>query len=243
MGLSLFSKERIPMTQQSHPPTQPPECLIQSRSSRYKGGTIIAEDVWTIEVHLQRLCNPDGYRPGECRRCGESCLHVHDYLQRKPVGLEMVPVIRIVRYICAACCATWRVLPAFLPRHLWSVWRHVEAATDAPDSSGSPATAARTSSPASPAQGPVVKGSERPVPSSTLRRWLSRLEASARQLVVLFASRGTDAVCSVSRAVGADATRRMLADAYAVVFDVTPGLRLGAVGTLTDRLERGIRLM
>lgn len=82
------------MTQQSHPPTQPPECLTQSRSSRYKGGTIIAEDVWALEVHLKRVCNPDGYRPDECRRCGESCLHVHDYLQRKPVGLEMVPVIR-----------------------------------------------------------------------------------------------------------------------------------------------------
>lgn len=228
------------MTHQSHPPTQPPECLIQSRSSRYKGGTIIAEDVWTIEVHLQRLCNPDGYRPDKCRRCGGSCLHVHDYLQRKPVGLEMVPVIRIVRYICAACCATWRVLPAFLPRHLWSVWRHVEAATD--DFSDSPSAASCTSNSSSPSECPVV-GAERPVPSSTLRRWLSRLEASARQLVVLFASRGTDAVCSVSRAVGADATRRVLVDAYAAVFDVTRGLRLGAVGALTDRLERGIRLM
>ena len=112
------------------PPPQPEACLMMNRASRYKGGTLIAEQVWSVEEHERRLCSPDGYRPGVCARCHWERLHVHDYLERKPLGLAVVG-LRIARFICAnpACGATWRILPAFLARHLWWTWHKVERAT------------------------------------------------------------------------------------------------------------------
>ncbi|MFW5741390.1 MAG: hypothetical protein ACOC1F_13600 [Myxococcota bacterium] len=208
------------MTHESHPPTQPPECLTQSRASRYKGGTIVDERVWTVDAHLARIADPDGYRPCDCRRCGCTTLHVHDYPERKPVGLAGVPVLKLVRYICVRCGATWRIVPAFLARHLWSVWRRVETATRYDELPREPE-----------------------VPASTWRRWRSRLSASAKQLVVLFASRAAQAVRGVCLLVGGEATRRTLVDAYAATFDAPDGVRLASVGALADRLERGIRLM
>ncbi len=112
------------------PPPQPEACLTSSRASRFRGGTIIAEDVWTLEEHQRRLACADLYRPGTCPRCGGDCLHVHDYPERKPLGIALLVVIRIIRFLCFSpdCGATWRVLPAFLARHLWWTWEAVEAA-------------------------------------------------------------------------------------------------------------------
>jgi hypothetical protein len=67
--------------------------------------------------------------------------------------------------------------------------------------------------------------------------------SSARQLVVLLASRGTALVRAVAEAVGPDATRRTLVDAYASLLRVEPGHKLASVAALVDRLERGVRLM
>jgi len=113
------------------PPPQPEECLILSRKSRFRGGTIVAEDVWTLEEHRRRISSPDGYRPCECARCGHDRLHLHDYLERKPLGALMLCVLTVARFMCAnpSCGATWRVLPAFLARHLWWVWERVERST------------------------------------------------------------------------------------------------------------------
>ena len=122
------------MSRDRLPPPQPEACLTMSRASRYKGGTIIAEDVWSPEEHIRRMSSPDGYRPEVCGRCGSDRLHVHDYPERKPLGVAMLAALRVVRFICAnpSCGATWRVLPAFLARHLWWVWRRVERATTLP---------------------------------------------------------------------------------------------------------------
>jgi hypothetical protein len=189
------------------PPPQPEACLTLSRASRYKGGTIIAEDVWFPDEHDRRMSSPDSYRPGVCGRCGNRRLHIHDYLERKPLGAAMVAALRIVRFICAnpSCGATWRVLPAFLARHLWWVWRRVEGATTSPALATAPAQvptappvplfpgpagsapAAATTYPAGePAteagsSPPERVGRYRPVPERTRARWLERLESSARQ--------------------------------------------------------------
>src|SRR5262249_57182772 len=131
-----------------------------SRVSRYKGGTLIAEDVRDFATHGRRIVDPDGYRPAACPRCGGQVLHVHDYPRRKPCGEPgLPPEIPIVRHICAdpACAATWRILPAFLARHLWRAWPTVE----------------RTVSEAPPPLGPA------PIPERTERRWRSRLAESA----------------------------------------------------------------
>jgi hypothetical protein len=97
--------------------------------SSFKGGTLIAEDVYDLDAHLRRICDPDGYRPDRCPRCGHDVLHVHSYPERHPRGEPgMPPVVRVAQYICAAveCSATWHILPMFLARHLWRAWKTVE---------------------------------------------------------------------------------------------------------------------
>ena len=225
------------MSQERLPPPQPEECLILSRKSRFRGGTIVAEDVWTLEEHRRRMSSPDGYRPGECARCGHDRLHLHDYLERKPLGVLMLCVLTVARFICAnpSCGATWRVLPAFLARHLWWVWERVERAT--------PAEPRPTTAELETSVEPAGARLGRPVPDRTRRRWLGRLTASARQLLVLLASTGTAAVKAVAEKVHLDATRRTLVEAYVESFAPRVGTQLASIGALVDRLERGIRLM
>ena len=66
-----MSQDRLP-----HP--QAPRYLERRYGSSQKGGTLIAEDVRDLETHERRLCDPDGYRPRRCPRCGHDVLHVHD---------------------------------------------------------------------------------------------------------------------------------------------------------------------
>jgi len=260
------------MSRDRLPPPQPEACLTMSRASRYKGGTIIAEDVWSPEEHELRMSRPDSYRPGVCGRCGNDRLHVHDYLERKPLGVAMAATLRIVRFICTnpSCGATWRVLPAFLARHLWWVWRRVEAATMSPSLAADPAPVPMTppvalppgpagSAPAASQPGaecesapiatagsdspPERTGRYRSVPERTRARWLGRLRSSARQLVVLLGTSGTAAIKAVAEAVHLDATRRELVEAYSATCGISPGTRFASLAALVDRLERGIRFV
>jgi len=139
--------------------------------SSFKGGTLIAEDVRDLDAHLRRICDPDGYRPDRCPRRGHGVLHLHCYPERHPRGEPgMPPVVRVAQYICAAdeCSATWRILPMFLARHLWRVWKTVERVA-LPD---------------------AVPSAAPPVPDRTQCRWRARLAAAARVLVVLLAASG-----------------------------------------------------
>jgi len=212
------------MTDHRPPPPEPEDCLIRSRASRYKGGTLIAEDVLDVATHQRRLADPDGYRPARCPRCGGGVLHVHDYPERKPRGEVFAMVLRVVRHICAAraCAATWRTLPAFLARHLWRQWRTVERA-------------------AVPGAPPERKAP--PIPRQTATRWRARLAAAAKQLVVLLATSGGVRLEGLAKTLGLDTTRRELVDAHAVVAKSSVGRRLAEVAALVHRLERGIRLM
>jgi hypothetical protein len=192
--------------------------------SSFKGGTLIAEDVRDLDAHLRRLCDPDGYRPDRCPRCGHDVLHVHSYPERHPRGEPGMPlVVRVVQYICAAkeCSATWRILPMLLARHLWRAWKTVERVV---------------------LPGEALSAAP-PVPERTRCRWSARLAAAARVLVVLFAASGGFVLESVAAQVGLDASRAKLVHAYAEQTDVSRGAQLAAVAALTHRLERGIRLM
>lgn len=211
------------------PPPDPESCLITSRVSRHKGGTLVDEDVRDLGAHVRRICDPDGYRPASCPRCGHGGLHVHCYRERRPRGeAGMPPVIRIAQYICASldCGATWRILPRFLTRHLWRVWTTVERVVK-PDERAVEATAV-----------PAV-----PIPARTRRRWCARLAASARTLVVLLAVSGGAVLEGLATRVGLDATRRELVVAHADLAGLATGERLSALAALVHRLERGIRLM
>jgi len=214
-----------PMTDHRPPPPGAEACLTQSRVSRYKGGTLIAEDVRDLPTHLRRLADPNGYRPRCCPRCGGSVLHVHDYPRRKPIGEPgLPPEIPIVRHICAdpACKATWRILPAFLARHLWRVWGTVERALLE--------------------EGPPAPIPER-VPKPTAQRWRARLASMAIQLVVLLATSGGVLLEAIAKGAGLGATRTELVDVHAQMTEAPPGRRLADLATLVHRLERGIRLM
>jgi len=215
------------MTDHRPPPPEPEECLTHSRASRYKGGTIIVEEVHDLPAHRRRLADPCGYRPPWCLRCGGSVLHVHDYPRRKPVGEPgMPPEIAIVRHICASaeCGATWRILPAFLARHLWRVWKTVERTVEVPD--GVTATVAA-------------------IPEQTARRWRARLASAARQLVVLLATSGGALLEAIAKQVGLVATRAELVDVHARLAATPPaaGRRLADLAALVHRLERGLRLV
>jgi hypothetical protein len=207
-------------------PPEPESCLVASRVSSFKGGTLIAQDVWNLDVHQRRICDPDGYRPDRCPRCGHDVLHVHCYPERHPRGEPgMPPVVRVAQYQCAqaACGATWRILPMFLARHLWRAWKTVERV-------------------ALPGGEPPLRAAP-PIPERTRSRWHSRLAATARVLVVLLAASGAQALESVAAKVGLAASRAELVQGYAEQIDVPRGARLAAVAAVTHQLERGIRLM
>jgi hypothetical protein len=213
------------MTDHRPPPPEPEDCLTQSRTSRYKGGTLIAEGIHDLLAHMRHLADPDRYRPPRCPRCGGRVLHVHDYVRRKPIGEPgMPPEITIVRHICAApsCGATWRILPAFLARHLWRVWETVERTV-------------------SEAALPVVAPAR--IPKQTAQRWRARVASIARQLVVLLATSGGVLLEAIAKQVGLLATRSELVDGHARMTEAPPGRRLADLAALVHRLERGIRLM
>lgn len=211
------------------PPPDPESCLIVSRVSRHKGGTLIDESVRDLVDHARRICDPDGYRPASCPRCGYGGLHVHCYRERLPRGeAGMPPVVRIVQYICASpdCGATWRVLPRFLARHLWRAWTTVERVVGLDEHAVEAAAA------------PAV-----PIPARTQRRWRARLAATARVLVVLLAASGGAVLEGLATRVGLDATRGELVIAHAELAGLDAGERLSTLAALVHRLERGIRLM
>ena len=208
------------MNHQRLPPPEPGSCLIFSRVSRYKGGTLIAEDVHDLDTHLRRVVDPDGYRPKSCPKCGWDVLHVHDHLTRK--SEKVGKFIPIIRHRCAkpTCGATWRILPAFLARHLHRSWRTIERAVDKDK----------------PVQALAI-------PRTTLRRWRTRMASAAKQLVVLIASSGGALLEAIAKAAGLGSTRTEFVEGYVARVKPLPGRRLGEVAALVHRLERGIRLM
>ena len=202
------------MSQDRLPPPQPARYLERRYGSSQKGGTLIAEDVRDLETHKRRLCDPDGYRPRHCPRCGHDVLHVHDYRLRVLRADPDEARTRVVRHRCAAraCGARWLVLPLLLARHLWRRWEVVEASTLG----------------RRPADWP-------PVPARTRRRWRARLRTAARVLVQVLAASGSAALACVTERVGLGAPRLDVVLAL--------GVPLSRAAALIHRLAPGLRLM
>jgi hypothetical protein len=173
------------------PPAADP-CLTRPYSARpnQKGGTRIAEAVLDLATHLLMLLSPWKYCPEACR-CGCTRLHVHGLRERHPRQLavdgEPVPVVRILVFLCAACGATWRVLPAFLARCLWRTWDVVEREVLAQHRAN---------------ECP-------PVPKRTVQRWRARLAQSARFPVQVLVVAGR-ALRRLAERVGLEPTRAEL---------------------------------
>jgi len=139
---------------------------------------------------------------------------VHDYPVRKWL------VIVLVRYLCPACGATWRMLPLFVARMLWRSWPTVEE---------------KTLGPASP--------SAVTVPKRTVRRWRARLATAAGSLLEVLRKAGVAALVAVAAAVEETATRLRLVMAYAEATAPPAGQRLAWLAGTIHRLVPGVRLM
>lgn len=211
------------MTRVNLAPPEAEECLIRSRVASYKGGTLIDETVGDLATHLLRIVDVDGYRPARCAHCEHDVLHVHEYIERRPRGELGLPIVKVIRYICAACRATWRILPAFLARHLWRVWPTVERVVK-PSDTPSPPDAPK-------------------IPKRTARRFRARLASAARVVVTLLAASNMEALEAIAGSVGLLATREQLVDAHARATGAQPGARLAPLAALSHMLDRGIRLM
>jgi hypothetical protein len=187
---------------------------------------LIAEEVKDRATHELRLRSPDGYRPSRCARCGHDVLHLHDYPERKlfaePLDAERpAAAIRIVRHECAACWAIWRILPAFLARHLWRSWAVVEAVT----------------------VGAAPPPRQPEVPPRTKRRWKARLASAAAQLVQVLATSAQTALEAIASTVELTATRQDLVAAYATATGSPAGRKHANLAALIHRLVPGVRLM
>ena len=199
-------------------------CLCRAYPSTQKGGTLIAEDVHDLNVHEQRLADPQSYRPENCRRCGAK-VHIHDW---RPRVLRSEPGIstEVLRFRCAdraRCGASWQVLPAFLARFLWGSWARVASAL-----------------------GGDARGV---IPARTRERWHTRLAGRARTLVgVLSSANETGVWTTVARTVGLEARRIEVLRGYALARESAAAAELscGCFAELAAALHRlcaGVRLM
>jgi hypothetical protein len=213
------------MSQNRLSPPQSEACLIRLRSSTQKGGTLIAEEVIDHATHERRICDPDGYRPPFCPRCGGRCLHVHDYRERVLRAEAGQPVTRIVRLVCVSCDAIWQILPLFMARHLWRTWNVVRQAL-MPDGQVS-------SSPSEPHHWPKV-------PPRTVRRWRQRWLRPALALAQILASSGQATWAALATRLGSEATCSDLVAAYGCEHIGPP---LAALAALLYRLQPKVRLM
>ena len=211
-------------------PPPPAEGIVDgSRASRYKGGTLIAEEVFDVREHLLRLADPDLYRPACCARCGHDKVHVHDRALRHPRGdPSLPPALEVLVFCCASktCGATWRILPRFLARHLWYAWRAVESLVKPPAQAESIAN-----------EPPTEPASER-----TQGRWRSRLLSSGQLLRALLVIAG-GVLGELAVVAPQVCTREQVLDAFLAHVQPAPGERLSAFAAVLQRLERGVRLM
>jgi hypothetical protein len=201
-------------------PPPPPGCLERRRPSTQKGGTLIASGVHDVATHERLRRSPDGYRPDSCPGCHGGQLHVHDYLERRLRSDEELPaVVVVVRFLCVVCDATWRVLPAFLPRYLQRRWTAVESVT----------------------LGPAPSPSAPTVPARTQRRWRARLACVLGEALRDAGGAGplAVAVCALAD----ESTRRDLALVLAAVVAAAPGRRLAVAAVVIDTALPGVRLM
>ena len=138
----------------------------------------------------------------------------------------MPAVVVVLQFRCAldGCGATWRILPAFLARHLWHAWKVVEQVVRP-----APTT-------------PAVRAGSR-VAARTRGRWLARLSSSARVLVAVLAITAGVVLEQIAQRVGLLGTRDELVEAYVAVTAPPASEHLSSLAALVHRIERGIRLM
>lgn len=193
-------------------------CLDEPYPSSQKGGTLIVDEVQDLATHEARLCDPDGYRPACCPRCGAK-VHVHECRFRRTRN-DVMAWVAIKVYRCAdrtECRAVWRILPGFLARWLQRCWRVIEAAVERPAFS--------------------------PVPGRTCRRWRARLASSARRVVAVMTAAAGTVWSALAETMGLAGRRADLVAAYREHWSPAPGWCLAELAEAIHRLRPGLRLM
>jgi hypothetical protein len=141
--------------------------------------------------------------------CKWRVLHVHERRTRNLDGLGS-ETTDILIFRCARCRVVWRVLPAFLARHLWRTWAAVIEALD-------------------------ETRERHKTPKRTRQRWLKRLRERASMLVVVLGQLGprrSEAVTQLGRhairgeVIDAFGGRAFLAELAALIDHLVPGVRV-----------------
>jgi transposase-like protein len=75
----------------------------------------------SLQQYIERLADPDCYRPGHCPQChAKEPLTAHGFYTRTLIDAAFDGVIRVRRYLCRACRRTVSLLPEFILPYLRS---------------------------------------------------------------------------------------------------------------------------
>jgi len=75
----------------------------------------------SLQQYVERLADPDCYRPGHCPQChAKQPLTAHGFYTRTLIDTAFDGVIRVRRYLCHACRRTVSLLPEFILPYLRS---------------------------------------------------------------------------------------------------------------------------
>ncbi len=201
-----------------------PACLTTAYTSKpgQRGGTLIAEDVCSLDDHRHWVALVDAYRPERCASCLYETLHGHGRRSRLLRMGDWSIEEEIRRFQCKGCGGIWQILPAVIARRLHRAWGVVQSAAE-----GAGAIAET--------EGPQ----ETTVPRRTIRRWVARLALSACVLVQALALSVEDSAAAVETG----ATRGELVDALAAAGSVVDARKLADVAGWLHRIVPGVRLV
>ena len=188
------------------------------KRKKFRGGTIIAENVTKLSTHERRIQTTDGYRPRECPECHCTRMHSHGKRQRLlRDGAARSPIL-IAIYRCDGCSSIWRVLPRFIAVRLWRRWSVVEQVLEKADSD---------------------------VPPRTQRHWRALWRSSAVALVALLGGLFTGPGCAAASMTSINGTRQQLVQNVRALAMVEYGYDIGidGVAALIHRQRSRIRLM
>jgi transposase-like protein len=208
-------------------PAATASCLTTSYCSkpRQKGGTLLAEDVLTLDVHRRRLADPDLYRPSCCPTCKNDVMHAHGFRGRRLRGDPDSPCEDIRRYRCRACGAIWQVLPACIARCLHRRWCVVQSGL----------VQAEQLEP----EGQEIRVR---IPAGTLKRWMGRIRSSASALVHVLACAGREIAAALQGLIVA-CSRVELLDLLSGKGLIPCRDKLACLSCLIHRLAPGIRVL
>jgi Domain of unknown function (DUF6431) len=129
----------------------------------------------SLQQYVERLADPDCYRPGHCPQChAKQPLTAHGFYTRSLIDTAFDGVIRVRRYLCQACRRTVSLLPEFILPYLRSSVMVIARFLAARLLGGQTIEAAARAAP--------------PMPYQRGQFWIRRLRAQAQTLCAALAA-------------------------------------------------------